>query len=103
MADVDSILAQMRARGGALRGLGYRVRFDLTDLDESIMLDGTAAQPTVEAAGGDADTVLRLSSTDMEKLIKGKLSPMLAFSTGKLRVDGSKGVALKLASLLDED
>ena len=28
---------------------------------------------------------------------------ILAFATGKLRVDGSKGVALKLASLLDED
>jgi putative sterol carrier protein len=27
---------------------------------------------------------------------------MLAFSTGKLRVEGSRGVALKLASLLDD-
>ncbi len=102
MPELDSILAQMRARAGALRGLGYRVRIDLTDLDESILLDGTGALTSIKT-GGEADTVLRLSSADMEKLINGKLSPMLAFSTGKLRVDGSKGVAMKLASLLDED
>ena len=47
--------------------------------------------------------MLRLSSTDLEKLMRGKLSPMLAFSTGRLRVEGSKGVAMKLGSLLDED
>jgi putative sterol carrier protein len=44
-----------------------------------------------------------LSSDDLIRLIAGRLSPMLAFSTGRLRVEGSKGVALKLASLLDED
>ena len=37
------------------------------------------------------------------KLIAGRLSPMLAFTLGKLKVEGSKGVAMKLASLLDED
>ena len=47
--------------------------------------------------------MLRLTGENLARLMAGKLSPMLAFSTGKLRVDGSKGVALKLASLLDED
>ncbi len=106
MPDLDGLIAQMRARGAGLRGLGYRVRFDLTDTEESIMLDATGGgTPSIEAAGGEeeADTVLRLSSADLEKLMRGKLSPMLAFSTGRLRVEGSKGVALKLGGLLDED
>ncbi|MCK8785715.1 SCP2 sterol-binding domain-containing protein [Roseomonas sp. NAR14] len=103
VAELDTILARIRARAAALRGLGYRVRFELTDLDESILLDATGGQVTVEPGEGEAATVLRLSSADMEKLIQGRLSPMLAFSTGRLRVEGSKGVALKLASLLDED
>jgi putative sterol carrier protein len=105
MPDAATLISQMRARGAALRSLGYRVRFDLTDTEESILLDGTAGQATIETAGDEdeADSVLRLSSDDLAKLIAGRLSPMLAFSTGKLRVDGSKGVALKLASLLDED
>ena len=107
MPDTESLLAGMRSRADALRNLGYRVRFDLTDLDESILLDASArgGAPSIEPASGDeeADTVLRLSSADLEKLMRGKLSPMLAFSTGKLRVEGSKGVAMKLAGLLDED
>jgi putative sterol carrier protein len=87
-----------------LGALGYRVRFDLTDTGESILVDGQPGGeigPATEAT--EADTVLRLASGDLEKLIAGRLSPMLAFSTGRLRVEGSKGVALKLASLLDED
>jgi len=107
MPDTESLLAGLRSRADALRNLGYRVRFDLTDLEESILLDASArgAAPSLEPAEGDeeADTVLRLASADLEKLMRGKLSPMFAFSTGKLRVEGSKGVAMKLAGLLDED
>ena len=106
MADAESLMAGIRTRADALRSLGYRVRFDLTDTEESILLDATGGgAPSVEAASQDdeADTVFRLSAADAEKLMNGKLSPMLAFSTGRLRVDGSKGVAMKLASLLDED
>ncbi len=106
MADAESLMAGMRTRAEALRRLGYRVRFDLTDTEESILLDATGGgTPSIEPAteGDEADTVLRLSAADAEKLMRGKLSPMLAFSTGRLRVEGSKGVAMKLASLLDED
>ncbi len=105
MPDTDELLAQMRARGPNLRSLGYRIRFDLTDTDTSLLLDGTGGEPNVEESPADApaDTVLALSSADLARLIAGKLSPMLAFATGKLKVEGSKGVAMKLASLLDED
>jgi len=105
MADAESLIVLMQARAADLGRLGYRVRFDLTDTEERILLDGTGAGPAaIEAAEAEepADTVLRLSAADLEKLIAGRLSPMLAFSTGRLKVEGSKGVALKLASLLDE-
>jgi len=105
MPDRDSLITRMRARGPGLRSLGYRIRFDLTDTEESILLDGTGGQASVEPAEGteEADTVLLLSTDDLAKLIEGRLSPMLAFATGRLKVEGSKGVALKLAGLLDED
>lgn len=105
MPDRDDLMAQMRGKGASLRTLGYRVRFDLTDTEEAILLDGTGGRAEVREAeaGEEADTVLALTSDNLAKLIAGRLSPMLAFSTGKLRVEGSKGVAMKLASLLDED
>jgi len=32
----------------------------------------------------------------------GALNPMLAYTLGKLKVDGSMGVAMKVAALLEE-
>ena len=105
MPEAEALIAGMRARAASLRGLGYRVRFDLTDGGGSILLDGTGGRAEIAADDGEAeaDTVLRLSSEDLERLIGGRLSPMLAFSTGRLGVEGSKGVAMKLAGLLDEE
>ena len=104
MLDTDELIARMEARGPSLRSLGYRVLFELEE-GEAVLLDATGGGAEVRraAAGEAADTVLRLSRADLEKLIAGRISPMLAFSTGRLKVEGSKGVAMKLASLLDED
>jgi putative sterol carrier protein len=102
MPTTETLIAAMRTRGGDLRSLGYRVKFALTDTDETILLDARDGSVTIEPADREADAVLRLSSDDLDRLIAGRLSPMLAFSTGRLRVDGSRGVALKLASLLDD-
>jgi putative sterol carrier protein len=105
MSDTDEVMDRMREKAATLARLGYRLRFDLTDLGESILVDATGGAAEISRAdeATEATTVLRLSTADLLKLMTGRLSPMLAFSTGKLRVEGSKGVALKLASLLDED
>src|SRR5689334_7178047 len=105
LPDTETLIGQMRGKAGSLRSLGYRVRVDLPDTGESILVDGTGGSVSIEAsdAEAEADTILRLTSDDLARLIAGRLSPMLAFSLGKLKVEGSKGVAMKLASLLDED
>jgi ubiquinone biosynthesis protein UbiJ len=104
MADIEAFVAALRGRASVLRGFGYRVRIDLADApgQPSLLLDATGAVSTA-AADTPADCVLRLSAGDLRRMLEGRLSPMLAFSTGRLRVEGSKGVALKLAGLLDED
>ncbi len=38
--------------------------------------------------------------TNFNKLIDGKLDPVLAFTTGKLKVDGDVGKALEFSKLL---
>ena len=102
MADLASLVEAMRERADALSELGYKVRFDLTDTGEAILLDATDGV-AVSEGGGEADAVLKLSSDTLDKLITGRIGPMLAFSTGRLKVEGSQGVALKLAGLLDQD
>lgn len=105
MTSPDIILDAVNAVLPRLGGLGYRVRFDVTDLGLSFLLDGTGPAATIAAVSGDtpADTVLRMDQGNLTKLMERRLSPMLAFTTGRLKIEGSKGVALKLAGLLDED
>jgi putative sterol carrier protein len=101
MADHQTLIDSIEDRSEALSTLGYKVRFDLTD-GGSILLDATGGQVDLSTAeGAEADTVMKLSSDNLMKLVEGKLSPMIAFSTGRLKVQGSQGVAMKLAGLLD--
>lgn len=103
MADIPTLLEAMQERAESLSTLGYKVRFDLTDAGESILLDATSGAADLSQGAGEADAVLKLSSDTLEKLVRGRIGPMLAFSTGRLKVEGSQGVALKLASLLNGD
>ncbi len=102
MADLASLIDAITDRADALSSLGHTVRFELTDTQEAILLDATGPAVTVTESNAEADAVLKLSTDTLDKLIAGKIGPMLAFSTGRLRIEGSQGVALKLAGLLDQ-
>lgn len=101
MADIATLIDNLTDRADALASLGHTVRFELTDTQQSILLDATGPTVTVTESDAEAEAVLKLSTDTLDKLISGKIGPMLAFSTGRLRLEGSQGVALKLAGLLD--
>ena len=48
----------------------------------------------------DRNCAITISLADFNKLIDGKLDPILAFGTGKLKVDGDVGKALEFSKLL---
>ncbi len=68
--------------------------------DEGIIhLDDTTDPTTVATEELPADCTFRMSLDNLEKIMSGDLNPMMAFMTGKLKIDGDKGVAMKLSSL----
>jgi putative sterol carrier protein len=77
------------------------VTFDLGS-DGVVYWDGTQVPPAISNEAGEADTTLTLSLEDLQKLIEGNLNPTLAYMTGKLKVAGSMGVALKISQLLED-
>ena len=85
-----------------LKELDHTVLFDLGD-DGKILLNATGDEIviTTDPTDDDAETTLELSTDNMVKLINGDLNPMVAVTMGKLKVFGSKGIELKLSSLLD--
>ena len=60
-----------------------------------VLADGSAS--TIDR---ETDCTLRLSQDNLISLLKGKLNPMFAMATGKLKLSGNPAVALGLAKLL---
>ena len=50
----------------------------------------------------DRNAILIMNGTNLIKLIKGKLDPVIAFTTGKLKVDGDINAALELTKFLKQ-
>lgn len=48
----------------------------------------------------DRNCAITIKSDDFDKLISGKLDPVLAFTLGKLKVDGDVGKALEFSKIL---
>jgi putative sterol carrier protein len=81
--------------------LGYKVKV-LLDEGGIIFWDGTSDQPAISEEDGEADTTLRLSEDNFRKLLAGNLDPTLAYMTGKLKVEGKLGVAMKINAMLSD-
>jgi putative sterol carrier protein len=97
---LDDATAKIEAHLPQLATLGYKVKFALED-EGVILVDATQTPATVSNQDGEADCTIRLTEDRLEKLIDGHLSPTLAYTLGQIKVDGSLGVAMKLASLLE--
>ncbi len=54
----------------------------------------------VSLEDGPAACTLKMSADNLEKLVTGKLNPMTAVMTGKIKVGGDPSVAMKLGKLL---
>ena len=52
------------------------------------------------ASDDDAEVTLTASAEDFEAMMNGELNPTTAFMTGKLKVDGDMGAAMRLGSAL---
>ena len=48
----------------------------------------------------DRNCAITMDMTNFNKLIDGKLDPILAFTTGKLKVDGDAGKALEFSKIV---
>lgn len=62
----------------------------------AIMMDADG----VRAGDEEADVTLTASTETFQAILSGDMNPTTAFMTGKLSVDGSMGLAMKLGSVL---
>lgn len=48
----------------------------------------------------DRNAILHINGTNFIKLINGKLDPVVAFTTGKIKIDGDVGAALEMIKFI---
>lgn len=93
---VDAAVTALNRRlDGA--GLDGEVRFVIED-EGAVLIDSEGAR--ADAAGSDADCTLTASAETFQDLLAGDLDPTAAFMSGRLRVEGNMGLAMKLGTLL---
>lgn len=76
-------------------GFDGLAKFEI-DGEGAVMIDADGAR----AGDEPADVTLSASAETFQAILEGEQNPTAAFMTGKLKVDGDMGLAMKLAGVL---
>jgi putative sterol carrier protein len=95
---IQDLISKMSVGASSKTAFGNTVKF-ATD-EGSIYIDGKQSPPQVTGDDKPADCTIKMSLADLTDMIGGKLDGMTAFMSGKLKVEGDMGVAMKLQSIL---
>jgi putative sterol carrier protein len=88
-----------RADESKLAGMANSYLFDIEGEGQwhVAVADGKIA--VTEGAGGDADATITTSGETFEKIVAGEQNPTTAYMTGKLKIKGDMGAAMKLQKI----
>jgi len=95
MSDVINEAVKMLSQKMSGVDIGGTVKFEIEG-EGCVMVDDAG----VRAGDEDADVTLTADKDTFQDMMDGETNPTSAFMTGKLKVDGDMGMAMKLASAL---
>jgi putative sterol carrier protein len=96
---LDELTNRIKEKVGTNSGLDATVKFDLGS-DGVIYVDGKSSPNSVSNEDKDADCTISMTLENFLQLIQGDLDPTTAYMFGKLKVEGSMGVAMKLSKVI---
>lgn len=99
----EKVPQNLQTKGDSLAGISAIYEFQINGpAGGTWTLDLTTpgGKVTTGSAGGKANCTVTMSDENFVKLVSGQLNPQLAFMTGKLKVTGNMGLALKLQKIL---
>ena len=95
--DINFVVEELKKQALNTAPFGAKLKFVIDD--QAILIDGTNGN-AVSLDDAEADCTLSTDSESLMKLKSGDLNPMMAVMTGKVKIKGDMGLAMKLQSLL---
>jgi putative sterol carrier protein len=96
---LEKIIDGIKQRIGEDCGLGAVVKFDFGD-QGTVTLDATQIPNQVSESTTESDCTMVISIDDFMAMADGSLDGVSAFMTGRLKVQGDMGIAMKLAAVM---
>jgi putative sterol carrier protein len=89
-----------RADAGKLAGMSNSYLFDIEGEGQWLVEVRDGALTVTDGAGhNDADATITTSGDTFEQIVAGQQNPTTAYMTGKLKIKGDMGAAMKLQKL----
>jgi putative sterol carrier protein len=106
MTDFNALINSLPAMVDAeeIKDLNGRIQFSLTGQgggEWGVVLDDGKVSVS-QGLMTESQLTLKTSTEIAEKLLSGKLNPMMAFMTGKIKVSGDMALGMKLFNLLKQ-
>jgi acyl-CoA dehydrogenase len=95
---LEKILEGVSAQAANVAPLGAKLKFTLGD--DVIFIDGTGDSNVISQEDGEADCTISTDTDTFIALKNGDLNPMMAVMSGKIKIKGDMGLAMKLQSLI---
>jgi len=95
MSVIDEAVTQLSAKLGG--GFDGSAKF-VIDGEGAVMVDGAGVREATDS--DEADVTMTADADTFQDILSGALNPTAAFMSGKLKLDGDMGTAMKLGSAL---
>jgi putative sterol carrier protein len=94
----ETILSAVTAQAANVAPFGAKLKFVLGE--DVILIDGSGDSNVVSTEDADAACSIITDTDTFTKLKNGELNPMMAVMSGKVKIKGDMGLAMKLQSLI---
>ena len=94
----DSIFNELQDKANEADAIGGTIKFVIDDT--IVFVDGTGSKNLVSNSNEDADCTISTTATALKDMQSGDLNPMTAVMSGKVKISGDMGLAMKIQSLM---
>ena len=95
---IETILSAITAQAANVAPFGAKLKFVLGE--DVILIDGTGDSNIVSQSDEEAACTISTDAETFMKLKNGELNPMMAVMSGKVKIKGDMGLAMKIQSLV---